>query len=99
MAALMQLCHFAGIASTTDDRLYAHEAAGLLVASEDLAEAQQLACLQALMQPLLSQIEHNLPAVGKLALQNGSSSQFEEAADPAAGLVVQVGRLKEPGIL
>ena len=61
--------------------------------SEDLAEQQQLACLQALMQPLLTQIEQNLSAVGKSNLQNGNSGHFSETVDPAAGLVVQVGRL------
>ena len=58
--------------SSTDDRLYAHEAAGLLVGGEDLAPEQQLTCLSALMQPLLSQIEQYLPAVkGGLPATNG----------------------------
>lgn len=70
----------AGVASTTDDRLYAHEAAGLLVGGEELPEAQQLACLTALMQPLLAQIERNLPAV------SGAN------ADAAIGLVIQASR-------
>jgi hypothetical protein len=61
--------------SSTDDRLYAHEAAGLLVGGEDLGPDQQLTCLSALMQPLLSQIEQYLPAVksGANGVSNGVS--------------------------
>ena len=77
---------FAGISSTTDDRLYAHEAAGLLLGGEDLPEAQQLAYLSALMQPLLSQIERNLPAITSSA-QNGAQHGDKQLA---AGLVLQV---------
>ena len=52
----------AGAASATDDRLYAYEAIGLLLGQEELAAKQQLAALESLMAPLLSQMDTHLPA-------------------------------------
>ena len=77
------------MSSSTDDRLYAHEAAGLLVGGDDLPEAQQLACLDALMAPLLAQIDANLASVrggDGGAAKNGNQA----GSDDAAGLVLQV---------
>ena len=62
----------AGSWSSTDDRLYAHEAAGLLVGGEDLPQEQQLSYLSTLMQPLLSQIEENLPRMKQEDQQAGT---------------------------
>lgn len=85
----------AGISSTTDDRLYAHEAAGILVGGEELPEQQQLACLQVLMQPLLAQIERNLPSV-RAATRNANGPAAGDETDLAAGLVLQVRSLGRP---
>ncbi|KAK9827309.1 hypothetical protein WJX81_002974 [Elliptochloris bilobata] len=49
-------------ASATDDRLYAFEAAGLLVGGDDLPEAQQVEAAAALLRPLLARMEAQLPA-------------------------------------
>lgn len=78
----------AGSYSSTDDRLYTHEAAGILAGGEDNTEEQQLSYLSTLMQPLLAQIEQYLPLIGSatqgLAVQNG-----RPPPDPV-GMVLQV---------
>jgi len=88
----------AGSWSITDDRLYAHEAAGLLVGGEDLAPEQQLTCLSALMQPLLSQIEQYLPAVkGGQPASNGVNPGKGEKLP--VNMVLQVPPLCHPEFL
>ncbi len=49
------------MSSATDDRLYAFEAAGLLVGGDDLPQAQQAEAVAALLRPLLAQMEMQLP--------------------------------------
>eukprot|EP00884_Botryococcus_braunii_P015515 jgi/Botrbrau1/2647/Bobra.0203s0001.1 len=47
-----------------DDRLYAYEAAGMLLGQDDLPKEEQRAALAALIQPLVMQIQENLRRVG-----------------------------------
>lgn len=44
-----------------DDRLYAFEAAGLLLGQEELPAQQQLAAVEGVLRPLLAQIAQQLP--------------------------------------
>lgn len=75
--------------SSTDDRLYAHEAAGLLVGGEDLSQEQQLSYLSALMQPLLSQIEQNLPRI-KQTNQTADGTDAVKSGSLPVNLILQV---------
>ena len=54
-------------ASASDDRLYAFEAAGLLLGMEDLPAEEQREAVSALLRPLLAQMEEQLAAAGKAA--------------------------------
>lgn len=49
------------LASGVDDRLYAFEAAGLLLGQEELPAQQQLGAIEGVMRPLLAQIAQQLP--------------------------------------
>lgn len=51
-----------GVTSATDDRLYAFEAAGLLLGGDDLPAAEQLDAVAALLAPLLAQMDAQLGA-------------------------------------
>ncbi len=51
-----------GVTSATDDRLYAFEAAGLLLGGDDLPAAQQLDAVASLLAPLLAQMDAQLGA-------------------------------------
>lgn len=63
----------AGAPSATDDRLYAYEAIGLLLGQEELPAEQQLASLESLTAPLLTQMETHL---GRLQRQpQGAASR------------------------
>lgn len=53
--------------AATDDRLYAFEAAGLLLGQEELPAEDQYALLVALLQPLVQQIERGLQTSGASA--------------------------------
>ena len=58
------------LASGVDDRLYAFEAAGLLLGQEELPAEQQLAAVDGVLRPLLAQIALQLPlAVRSLWVQ------------------------------
>ena len=81
--------YLAGSWSSTDDRLYAHEAAGLLVGGEDLSQEQQLSYLSTLMSPLLSQIERNLPNIKEAAPQLSTTDQAKAGKLPV-NMVLQV---------
>ena len=87
LAVLICACG-TGSYSATDDRLYTHEAAGLLAGGEDNTEEQQLAYLSTLMQPLLAQIEQNLPLVG--AATQGLATQNGRPPPDPVGMVLQV---------
>lgn len=50
---------------STDDRLYAFEAAGQLLGMEDLAAEEQEAAVAGLLQPLQRQMDEQLKAAGK----------------------------------
>lgn len=50
--------------SSTDDRLYAFEAAGQLLGTEDLAASEQETAVRGLLQPLQQQIDEQLKAAG-----------------------------------
>ena len=65
--------------TAVDDRLYAFEAAGLLVGQEDVPAPQQRAWVAALLQPLVGQMEANLAAAAAAAAAGGGG------AVPAAG--------------
>ena len=54
-------------AAASDDRLYAFEAAGLLLGMEDLPAEEQREAVSALLLPLLAQMEEQLTAAGKAA--------------------------------
>ncbi len=54
-------------AAASDDRLYAFEAAGLLLGLEDLPAEEQREAVSALLRPLLAQMEEQLAAAGKAA--------------------------------
>lgn len=79
---------FLGSYSSTDDRLYTHEAAGILAGGEDNPEEQQLAYLSTLMQPLLAQIEQYLPLIG--AATQGQATQNGRPPPDPVGMVLQV---------
>ena len=51
--------------SSTDDRLYAFEAAGQLLGTEDLPASEQEGAVRGLLQPLQQQIDEQLKAAGK----------------------------------
>lgn len=63
-----------------DDRLYVFDAAGLLLGSEHLQEADQIAWLQAVLQPLIVQIESNI---------NAAISSSDNASSYPAALIQQ----------
>ena len=52
-------------AAASDDRLYAFEAAGLLLGMEDLPAEEQREAVSALLRPLLAQLEEQLTVAGK----------------------------------
>lgn len=54
-------------AAASDDRLYAFEAAGLLLGMEDLPAEEQREAVSALLRPLLAQMEEQLTVAGKAA--------------------------------
>ena len=51
--------------ASTDDRLYAFEAAGQLLGQEDLAVDEQEAAVRSLLQPLQQQMDEQLASAGK----------------------------------
>ncbi len=51
--------------TSTDDRLYAFEAAGQLLGTEDLAASEQETAVRGLLQPLQHQIDEQLAIAGK----------------------------------
>ena len=59
-----------------DDRLYAYEAAGLLLGQEDLPAEQQLAALEGVIGPLLVQIDQQLPLAAPQGNSQGISGQM-----------------------
>ncbi|KAL4444906.1 hypothetical protein ABPG77_003956 [Micractinium sp. CCAP 211/92] len=76
-----------GLLGTVDDRLYAFEAAGLLVGQEDLPAAEQRAWVAGLLQPLVAQLEGNLAAA---AAGGGAAAAAAAAAGaPPPALLVQ----------
>jgi exportin-T len=71
--------------TSVDDRLYAFEAAGLLVGQEELGAAEQRAWVAALLQPLVAQMEGNLAAAAAAAGAGGSAAASLAAAAAAGG--------------
>lgn len=71
--------------TAVDDRLYAFEAAGLLVGQEELPAAEQRTWVAALLQPLVGQMEAQLAA----AASSGGTPTYAAAGPPAPALLVQ----------
>lgn len=79
--------------TAVDDRLYAFEAAGLLVGQEELPVEEQRAWVAALLQPLVAQLEGNLAAAAAAAAGAGGSApppqRFGAPGAPPPALLVQ----------
>lgn len=71
--------------TAVDDRLYAFEAAGLLVGQEELPAAEQRSWVAALLQPLVAQMEGQLAA----AASSSGTPTFASAGPPPPALLVQ----------
>ncbi|CAL8470725.1 g10267 [Coccomyxa elongata] len=70
-------------AAASDDRLYAFEAAGLLLGMEDLPAEEQREAVSALLRPLLAQLEEQLTVAGKAAAGSGERRQAEALVQQA----------------
>ena len=62
--------------ASTDDRLYAFEAAGQLLGQEDLAVEEQEAAVRSLLQPLQQQMDEQLASAGKTPQGTSRSLSF-----------------------
>ncbi|PSC72015.1 exportin-T isoform X1 [Micractinium conductrix] len=76
-----------GLLGAVDDRLYAFEAAGLLLGQEELPAAEQRAWVAALLQPLVAQMEGNLAAAA--AGGAAAAAAAMPGAPPPPALLVQ----------
>jgi exportin-T len=78
-----------------DDRLYAFEAAGLLLGGEELSTDEQLGWVASCLQPLVAHVESGLAsAMSEAAAASGAMGQMSRAgggggAGPAPSLLVQ----------
>jgi len=64
-----------GASSYLDDRMYAFEAVGLLLGGDDLPAERQLAFVQGLLGPLVSQVESHTPAAARGSLADAQLVQ------------------------
>ena len=67
--------------SSTDDRLYAFEAAGQLLGTEDLAASEQETAVRGLLQPLQQQIDEQLKAARAASAGRSTSAQSPDCLE------------------
>ena len=95
---LNSFCAGSIAASSMDDRLYAYEAAGLLLGQEDLPAEQQLAALEGVIGPLLVQIDRQLPLAAPQRTPQGTPGQmYPPGSDSQVGPGLDPVRACRPG--
>uniref|UniRef100_A0A061S0Z3 Exportin-T n=2 Tax=Tetraselmis sp. GSL018 TaxID=582737 RepID=A0A061S0Z3_9CHLO len=89
-----------GVASYLDDRMYAFEAAGLLLNGDDLPEDRQRAFVQGILAPLVQQVEANTERAAQGGLAEAQMVQHALAAIShlAKGFTHHVATAARPGI-
>ena len=98
------ICNYAGVKAqkaaqsqggSTDDRLYAFEAAGQLLGMDGLVASEQEAAVRGLLQPLQQQMDEQLKIAGK-ASAGSLSTMAAEMSSSSSGCRSAVGCLTEP---
>ena len=98
------ICNYAGVKAqkaaqsqggSTDDRLYAFEAAGQLLGMDGLAASEQEAAVRGLLQPLQQQMDKQLKIAGKASAGSLSIMAAETSPD-SSGCPSAIGCPTEP---